>query len=228
LVRNISLYDILGLLLKKIWIILGVAIFVGVVSFSWFKYTEVEKYQTSATFIINNATIGENGQPTGTYSMDASAKLASTFQKILTSRTVLKKVAETTELNYSAGQIGGMVQITSDGRTEIMTLTVTSLIPSHAQRIANVMAEIAPAEISRLATAGSIKLLDSADLPGGSMETATSQNTFLLTALSIIVVVAIFVIRELLDNTIKSANDIRDNFDIPIIGAIPRMIEKKK
>ena len=223
MIRNISVFDIAMLLLKKLWAILLVAVIVGSVSYIWFRMTEVEKYSTSVSFLVSNTDIKQNE---GNFNTIESTRMTKTFTKILSSNTVSEKVAQVSELAYSGEQVIKMIKITPDPEAEIMVVTVTAGKASHAYRIARVYAEVAPLEIENLAIAGSCKVLDYPKEKKEPLATKTTQNALLLTILAVVVVCGLFVVRELLDNTVKSANDLRANFDIPIIGTIPKMIEK--
>ena len=230
MVKNFTMADILLILFNKIWILVAVMVAVGATSFTCLKLTEVELYSSTVSFIVNNATVLDgSSQYTSiiNYVPGMAEQMVKTYTTILSSKTVRKKVLQTAELNYGTADLGKMILIESPEKTEVLTITITAPKASDAQRLANVYGEVAPGEIQRLATTGSCKLLDSASLATKPLPSNTIRNSLIITIISVVILGSIFVLLELFDNTINSHSDIRDNFDIPIIGTIPNMSEKK-
>lgn len=230
--NNLGVLDILMICLRKIWIIVLVAVIAGGAAFGYLRFTNVPAYSTDTTFIVNRQT-GQSGSTDTSGKVDAqdltvSTRLIKTYTLILTSRTFLQDVADASQLGYTASQIGRMISIASVNETEVMRVTVTNKSPTHAAQIANLIADLAPDAITELAEAGSVKVIDNALVPSAPNPNNIMKYTLLAAVLAVVATIAVLVILAIMDDTIRSEEDLRKAFDIPIIGAIPKMAEDKK
>lgn len=69
--------------------------------------------------------------------------------------------------------------------------------------------------------AGSVKLISQAAVTPDPVSPNVMKNTAIAALLGLVVSVGIVVLRELLDNKIKTEDDVRKYLDLPVVGVIP-------
>ena len=227
MVRNINIFDLLGVLLNRIWLVLLAAIILASGTFVYLEYFDVSVYSTKISFHVTNRIINESteGQPTYYSANDYNAvsRLIQTYRGIITSDLVMEKVAYKSCLPYSTSSIKGMMTISALTDTEIMEITVLNSNSKHAYRIAAVLSEIVPGEIIRISKAGSVEQIDIAKEAKSPVSKNKRMNVVFAFIAGAFVIMAIILTKEFLDNRIKGESDLKANFDIPLIGTIPKM-----
>ena len=166
----------------------------------------------------------QNGNYAG---LKTAAELIPTYSTLLRNPTVLAETASSLSLDrgdggrYTAGQIAGMIGISSVTDTGIFSISVTCANSEHAPIIANAIAEIAVPHVVELADGNSVSVVSAASGAYQSSPNIT-RNTIYGAAIGVVLAVGLLVLLELLDTAIKSEDDIKEIAeDIPVIGVIP-------
>ena len=215
---DINLQEIVGILVHNLWLIAGAAIVGALMAFLLTELLITPQYAASASLYVYNT----DKRETITQSdITTSQKLVETYIVIMQSDAVLSQVAEESALGYTAKEIKEMFSATAINNTEVFQLTIKNSNPEHAQRIANTFLEVAPSEIIRVVKAGSVETVDKAALPTSPVSPNTARNTVVGGIVGLVVCTAIVVLKEMLDTTIKTVEDIKKLTEIPIIGVIP-------
>jgi capsular polysaccharide biosynthesis protein len=155
--------------------------------------------------------------------LTASQDLVNTYIYILMSDTVLDAVIEDVGLDISSSALKSMISASQATNTVAFEVTVTTTSAKWSAQIANSIAKIAPDEIIRVVKAGGVEIIDYAKTPTRPSSPNMKKNVALGALIGFIVSFAIFFIKELFDSTITSAGDIEKEFDIPVLGTIPRL-----
>ncbi len=178
-------------------------------------------YSATATLYVSSNS-GQAGPVLTESGLRLSQQLVDTYIVILKSDSVLNKVAEQTDLGYTANQLRSMISASSTNGTEAFSVTVTNEDPAAAQKIVNTTIDVAPDEIIRVVKAGSVEVIDRAKLPTAPSSPSIPRNTAIGILLGLVLSVAVIVITTLFDTTIHTENDL-EAFNIPILGVIPNL-----
>ncbi len=217
----------ISILLSKFWLIVSVTIIGGVLFFVFNSFFVTPMYTSEAVLYVTNMSDRKTSIVTSNDVM-VSKELVSTAIVIMNSRTVLDKVAEQSGLGYTGSQIKRMLSAGAVSSTEVFKIQVTNADPEKAKIIADTLLEVAPREIERVITAGSITIIDYATLPLSPSSPNVFRNTVIGAFLCMLITMALIVLFEAFDTRIRSEFDIVDNFEFPIIGVVPsfKMVEK--
>ena len=105
--------------------------------------------------------------------------------------------------------------------TEIFVVQITTTDPKLSYDIANAISDLAPDLIPKTITVGELRLIDRARVPETS-SWPIARNTVLGGLAGAVIAIAIIIIKDMLDTTIRTKKDLEDKFeDIPVIGTIP-------
>ena len=221
---EISLLEIISILWHKAWIIVLCAILGGGIGFGISNYMIEPTYSSSISMYVNNNTERTESQ-LNINDINASQKLVATYIEILKSDMVLDKVVNEMKLPYTNKELSNMITASSLNNTEILEVVVISHNPDEAADIANMLAEVAPPEIIRVVKAGGVQLIDTAV----ACELPIAPNIKMITALAAIIgafiACMVEIVISMLDTTIKSEEDLQNQYGIPVLGVIPDIIE---
>lgn len=224
---EITLSQIFTILWDKMVFITSITLVGGIVAFYISSYMLEPMYTSRISMYVNNHTKREN-IVANINDINASQKLVSTYIEILKSDTVLTRVLEETSLPYTISQVRSMLMATSISGTEILEVKVTSQYPQEATTIANTIGLLAPEEIMRVVKSGSVELIDKAVQP----TQPTSPNRVLNTVIGMMGAAVLAVLGVLVgamtDTRIKSVNDIKGHYELPVLGTIPDLIDANK
>lgn len=218
--NEISLQEIFMILWNKVWVIILCTLIGGVAAFGISAFVLDPTYTSRVSMYVNSNTEREN-TIANLNDINASQKLVSTYIEILKSDNVLSKVITETGFTYTPEQIRKMLTASAVNGTEIFEVKVTTKDANEAAVIANTIAAVAPEEIIRVVKAGSVELIDEAVPATSPSSPNVLLNTIIGLMLGGVLSVLGVLVAEMLDNRIKTEDDLKKGYDFPILGTIP-------
>ena len=218
--------------IKAIYIILCTTL--GALATGFYAdYTRTSVYMAQISFYVysNPDYITDAFVNQGSSDITNAKNLISSYMQIMKSRTFLEKVNEETGLNYSVENLRNIITASAISNTAAFTVSVFDVDPVNAMNIANAIGDLAPDEVIRIVKSGGIEILDDAVLPTVPYESTNLFKYILIGALAgFVLSAAWFLLRSLLDTTIRRKYEIEDLFTIPILGDVPQMeaVNKKQ
>lgn len=180
-------------------------------------------YSASILCAVDNSTSGTVNGNISQDNISASQQLVNTYIGLLESDRVMDKVAEELGMNESGDAVRSMVKSTWKEDTTLFTVTVSSTKPELAAKVANMIAKIAPTEIEDIAMGGTLTVVDEAKVPSSPSAPNTKKNVLIGALAGFVVSFLGFFIYEMFDTTITNAKDLERDFEIPVLGTIPRL-----
>lgn len=218
--NEISLQEIFMILWNKVWVIILCTLIGGVAAFGISAFVLDPTYTSRVSMYVNSNTEREN-TIANLNDINASQKLVSTYIEILKSDNVLSKVITETGFTYTPEQIRKMLTASAVNGTEIFEVKITTEDADEAAVIANTIAAVAPEEIIRVVKAGSVELIDEAVPATSPSSPNVLLNTIIGLMLGGVLSVLGVLVAEMLDNRIKTEDDLKKGYDFPILGTIP-------
>lgn len=227
---TIDLQEIFNLLLKKIgWIIMCAAI-CGIVGFvvNWYVYKPV--YQADSMLIVN--TRDEQNVLITNDQINSARQLVNTYEVILKSDTVLEQVRnaliarEMISINaLPVNQLKNKITVTPVNNTQVMRVSAQDVNPDLAMAMVDELLTVAPSIIIRTVKAGSVEVVSFPKLQEKPVAPKKMRNLVLCIGVGAVASAAFFIIRDLLDNTVKTDEDIRKKLGLAVLGVIPKVRE---
>ena len=218
----IDLWQIVYILWQHaVWILL-VAVLCADLGFAVAAFVVPPTYSASADMIVNNKqnTATQTGDVT-TQDLSASSTLVSTYSVILKSHTVLGQVLDQLDLPYTYDQLAGMISVSTVNNTQVMRITVRCGDSRTALEIVSKLVEIAPGVIVDKAEVGSVKTVDDPWTSGKIVAPSKKKYALAGFAAGFVLMCALFILKELLNNTYKTEADITKDLGLPVLGVIP-------
>jgi capsular polysaccharide biosynthesis protein len=157
--------------------------------------------------------------------IDAATQLVNTDIYVLESNTVLDLVIEDLNLNLTTSSLKGMISASQIEGTFGFQVNVSSNDPDLSAKIANSIAKIAPDEIARITNAGGVEVVDTAVAPKSPSSPNTKKNILMGALAGFVLSFLGFFVYEMFDTTITNTKDLEREFNIPILGTIPKLEE---
>lgn len=220
--ENIGLKRILAAVLNKSWVLAIVATLCAVIVFLYTFLLVTPRYEASVKIYVNNSTLDDI---TSIVSGDltASRNLVDTYIVILETRETLNDVIDYASANLKYEDLLEMISAKAVDNTEIFQVTVNSTNPQEAERLANAVAYILPKRISTIVEGSSAEVVEHAVIPTQPSSPSYVNNTILGFLLGIILSVAIIVVEDITDTTVRAEDDITQVCRYPVLASIPDM-----
>ena len=217
---DIDLKKIFLMMRKKVVYILLFTLLGGIVAGCFTEFFIDQKYTAKISLYVYSDMNQLSTQSSISYNdYTASTALVKSYLAVLESDAVLDKVAEKVGLT-DGSTIKNSITTSQDEDTNVFYVSVTTTNPKTSQSIANAVAEVAPGEIARIIKAGGANVIDYAKEP----KTPSSPNIFLGLLIAFAVSFVYFFVREAFNATITSVKDLEREFQIPVLGTIPRLV----
>lgn len=216
---TIDLLEVLEVVRQHILIIVLVTVIAAAAGFGFSRFVMVPQYEASALMIVN--TRQDTTANVTSDQINSATKLVSTYSIIIKSDTVLQQVISNLGLTLTYDQLKERVTVSAVDDTQVMQITVHSDNPEWARQVCEQITTISPDVILESVEAGSVKLISQAAVTAEPVSPNVMKNTAVAAVLGLVASIGIVVLRELLDNKIKSEDDIRKYLDLPVVGVIP-------
>lgn len=215
---EIDLLELFLALLRKWWILGLAAILGAAVGFSVAKFVIEPTYEsTTAVYVISR----QNEESTTYSDMQLGTQLMKDFAVLAASRTVAERVIAELELNMTVDELKGLLNVTSASDTRIMYIKVTHTDPAMAQRIADTVREAAAQHAMNVMDVEAVNVAETANLPTQKAAPSISKYTLLGGLFGGFLAAAVIVVLFLLDDTIKSPDDVEKYLGLSTLGTIP-------
>ena len=222
---EIDLQKLLMRYLANWWLIVFCGLFFACAGYFYTKEFITPMYRASVTIYVNNTRAGNQVDGVTTSSLSASKQLVQTYIKIISSDTVLTKVAEEAGYAMEPSGLRAMMSATQEDETELFRVHFSSHDPEKAARLANAVAKVVPTEMAEIVEGSSTKIIDYAKVPDHRYTPSYTKNTVLSGMIGGFLAVAFITIRFLMDVRIKEAEDLTQVYEYPILGQIPNFAQ---
>lgn len=225
---TIDLGAIFNLLLARIgWIIL-MGVLVGIVAFVITKFVIVPKYTTSTQILVineNKNAADSAGNGVNFSNIQSSTYLAKDYVYMITSKPVMQQVISELGLqdtSYSA--LASQISVTTPDDTRILIISVTDEDPVKAKQIADSVRENSIEHIQSVIGTDTVRSIDGdigAVVPTSQSSPNVKRDTILGVLLGIIIACAIIILRYILDDSIKTEEDVHNRIGLSVLVNMP-------
>ncbi len=219
--REINIIPLLKEMLKKLWLMVLVGLIVGGAVFVGAKMLIKPTYRSGFTAYVNNKQSKENSDYLTSSDVSASKQIVQTYQKILTSNTILTAAAQSLDVDSTYAILQGKVTTEIKDETEIISVYVVDTDPQFAYDYAQAISKTAPQYMAQIVEGSSMKIIDYPEYSDSRFKPSYVRFGLIGFLIGVVLVAVFVIIRYFLDDTVKTENDIESRYTIPILGVIP-------
>ena len=204
---------------KKLQIILiiSISILIGIM----YTIAFVKPVYTSSTTLLL-ATSGSTSNQANTITttdLTLNSKLVSTYSALAQSKSVLSKVISNLGIKMSEDELKNNVSVTQKTNTEIIVLSVTNSDPTLAAKLTN--ETVFMERVTEIYKINNVQVVDQAEISTAPSNVNHTKDIIMFTAIGIVVSIIYVVGANMLDTTVKTAEDVEKQFKVPVLASIP-------
>ena len=216
---EVDLLEIFSVLFGRFWIILGSGLLAAVVGFVISMFILTPTYESTTKIYILN----KSESTTVTYSdVQMGTQLTKDYAELINSRYVLEeviKILSLSEMEYR--DLLDKVSVHTPTDTRIVSITVTDTNPQQAMDIANCIREVAGEHIQNVMDIDAVNVVEEANMPTTKAGPSVPKWTLVGGALGAFLVCVTILIHYLLDDTIKTSEDVEKYLGLSTLALIP-------
>lgn len=227
-----SLQDFVKILRSR-WLTIAVTTVVGVLGGVAFTLMTTPLYEASTRLFVST-TSGSSLSETYQGNRFSQERVAS-YAELLTGQTLAQRTIDKLQLNMTAADLQGHVKANAKPDTVLLNVNVLDSSAVRARDIANTLSDEFVAMVRDLETPENGSAPDSrvvveqrAAIPESPVVPQPAQNVGVGLALGLVLGVALAMLRDLLDNTVKSREQLEEITGTGLVGSIPLDKERRK
>lgn len=215
---EIDLLEIYYLLRAKLgWLVLAFIIG-GVIAASLTIFLITPMYTATAKIYMVSAS---SESVLNLSDLNIGTSLSQDYEELIKIRPVFNEVIENLDLDMEYEELLEKVSISTIGDTRLIAVSVEDADPKEAQRIVNELADTAITYIPAVMETSKPNIAEYAIVPKKQSSPNVAKNTILGAMVFMIALAAFFIGRMLMDDSLKTAEDVEKAFGIMPFTVIP-------
>lgn len=214
---TIDLLEILYLFRQKIVFIL-IAIIVGAVAAGLVtRFLITPKYSATSKIYI----VSSSNNVVNLSDLQIGTNLAPDYRELMTARPLLLTVKANLGLDMSVKDLKNMISVSNVSGTRILNITATGVDPAEAAAIANEVASVAVVWLPEIMNSNPPSIYEDAIVPTSPSSPNLLKNILIGALIAGVLYCGFEVVRYLLDDTVKSAEEMERLFGTMPLTTIP-------
>ncbi len=222
--EEIDLVWLFYALLKKLWLIITVAVICacGMAGYTHFRIEPT--YTSTSTMLV----LTKETTLTSLADLQLGSQLTKDYTVLITSRPVLNKVIENLDLKINYKALRQQISINNEEDTRILSISVTTNNAKQAKAIVDELASVSAEFIGDKMEVNPPKIIEEGESTGIKTGPNLTKNTLIGFVAGALLVCAVLVVLELLNDTIQTEEDVERYLGIPTLAVVPDRGETSK
>ena len=215
--ETIDLVELGCALLDKWAILLAAAVSCALIAAIAVNFFVVPKYKATATLYV----ISRKDSAINISDLQIGTELTNDYIEVFGMWEVQEQVISNLDLPYSYGKLASMVSVTNASNTRLLDISVTSDSPQEAADVANEFATVASEYIAKKMATDKPSIMSTALVPTAPVSPNKTKMILLGAVLGFVASAGVIVLLTLLNDTYKTAEDLRDYAGLVTLAVIP-------
>ena len=222
MVRNdeieIDLLEVAGVLLRRWWVIIGTGLIFGLVAIICTHFFVTPQYRSvTKMYVLNRQT-----QDSLTNAdLQAASLLTKDYAELIRSRTVSENVINAMHLNLTPEEMIAKITVTIPSDARVISVAVLDPDPEMARDLANEVRNRAAQHIQEVMNTEAVNVVDMANTPESPYSPDLKKNGLLAFLVGAVLASAVILLSYMLNDTIKTAEDVEKYLGLSTLGNIP-------
>lgn len=218
---EIDLVELAIVLLHKWWLILIAAVAGLAIMIGYTKLAVTPMYESTAMlYVLPNTT-----SVTSVADLQIGSAITGDFEVIATSKPVIDKAIQSIKREqgktFTRSEIQGMISVANKDDTRILVLKARSADPEDACAVANAMSEATAERMAEITKKDPPTTVEMAEVSKSPVSPSVKKNGVLGFLLGAVLVCGILVVQFLLNDNIKTKEDVEKYLGVPTLASIP-------
>ena len=215
---EIDLLDLFYYYRSKIILIIAAFVVGAVIAGCVTHFLIVPKYTATSTMYMVSSS---SGSVVDLSDLNIGESLSQDYVELIKTRPILEETIDDLNLDYDYEELLGMLDLSVVANTRIIKIGVTSEDPVEAKNIANDIANKAEKHLPNLKDAPKPNIAEYAIVPQHKSSPSLTKNTMIGALLLMLLVMAVLTVTYLMDDTVKTAEDVEKYFGFMPLTVIP-------
>ncbi|MBQ7432598.1 MAG: hypothetical protein IJV50_03925 [Lachnospiraceae bacterium] len=219
---QIDVLDLLLTLWRNVFtILLGTAVF-ALAAYIYVSVMVTPVYSSTATMYVINA---QNYDTSLSYSdIQSSTLLVNDYRQLIRSDSVVDQaITELGLTDLTASKITENLSVTVVNETRFLNVKYTDPDPYRAADVANKICEVSCTQFQEIMNVDKASIVDQAKVPTVPSSPHVKKYVLFGGLMGMAVVVLYILIRYIMDDTLKTSEDVEQHLGLSILGNIPEM-----
>ncbi|WP_092993587.1 Wzz/FepE/Etk N-terminal domain-containing protein [Sarcina sp. DSM 11001] len=216
--EEIDLIDLFGYYMSRLPLLIAAVVIGAMVSGLFTHYFIPNRYTAVSRMYMISAS---SDSVLNLSDLNLGASLSNDYVELMKSRPVVEEVIDTLGLEYTYEQVLGMIGLSVVNNTRIVKISATSTDPYEAMQISNEMARVSKIQLPKVMDAPAPTIVEEAVLPAYKSSPSLSRNVMMGAMLLLVLVLGVLTVLYLMDDTIKTSEDVEREFGIMPLTVIP-------
>ncbi len=214
---EIDLVEVFHALVSKIWLIillaaLGFGLMVGY-TMLFVKPT----YSSSSTIYI----LSKTKSITSLADFQIGTQLTQDYKVIITSRPVLEEVIQNLGLNTTYDALKKQISINNPDNTRFLEITITDTDAYLAKKIVDELTDVSVKNTASVMDTEPPNIMDYGQVPEKPIAPSMKKNGIIGGLLGFVLACAIIIIQFMMNDSIKTGEDVEKYLGLNVLGMIP-------
>lgn len=214
---EIDLLDLVKVIWHRFWVVLLGLIVGGAAAFSVATYLMTPKYQATSTIYIFSKTTSI----TSLADLQIGSQLTEDFQIIAKTRDVIESVILELNLNTTYERLRNDVSIENPASSHMLQITAVDTDSERAAAISNKLSDKLRDQIADIMNTDRPSVVQRATPPARQSSPNVRNMTILGALIGAFLFAAVIVVRYLMDDTIKTSDDVHKFLNLDVLAEIP-------
>lgn len=225
--EEIDLMRLFNSIFRRIWVVIvaGVVCACVVAGYTHFKITPTYTSTTAMLILAKETTITSL---TSLADLQLGSQLTKDYTVLMTSRPVLEEVIENLELKMHYKSLRGCISINNPEDTRILYVSVTLSDAQQAKVVVDELSKVASEYIGETMEITPLKIIEEGEVAVSKTSPNIKKNTIMGFLAGVILTCAVIVVLELLNDSVRTEEDIEKYLKIPALAVVPNKASAKK
>lgn len=216
---EIDLLELLMVMKKHLSAILLAGIVGLVIMFAYTSFLVTPLYSASSMMYVMPDNSNSNSSTLS--DMQVGQQLTSDYSSMIESRSFMEDVIKKLNLTIDYQKLLEKVEVTNPTSSRILQVTVNDPNPQTAADIANEVASVAESKLKEITGMQAIKIYEEAAVPDRPSSPSLKKNCALGLLAGIVLAMAVITVLYLMDDTIKTEDDIEKYLGMTTLAVLP-------
>lgn len=214
---EIDLLEIFYALKKKILLVLMVALAGGCIAAAYTQFLMTPIYSSTSSILV----LSKETTLTSLTDLQLGTSLTSDYTVLITCTPVMEQVISDLDLDMTAEQLKGSVSINNPTDTRILEITVYNTDSKMAKKIVDEIANVSSSYIGDKMEVIPPKIIEVGKIATVRTSPSVKKNAALGFLLGFLACAAIVVVYAVMDDTIKTEEDIEKYLGVSVLAKVP-------
>ncbi|TVY01130.1 YveK family protein [Cohnella terricola] len=215
----------LSIIAQKWWVIIVMVVLCcgSITAYDFFAAQPL--YEASTKLIVNSSTRAVGPVRLDSSEISSNIMLINTYKDIIKTPAIMEKVVVShPEFHRTTKELIDDVKVGASKDSQVMSITIRDYSLDQAVQIVNAISEVFKAEITAIMNVDNVTILSEANASdhADSVSPSLLIKNFIAFVISLIISLGIIFLREYLDDTIKSEEDVTAYLGKPTLALVAK------